>query len=93
MSHRVQAGAEHDNNIFETPRSEISTLPGRVLYSNQLQKKWQRTAFSMQYAGGLQLYPSYLEENKTIHDLSGTLRWQLNGWLSLRGQLRGNAKI
>lgn len=93
LKQRLQIGAERDNNIFETPRNEVATLAGRMLYSNQLQKKWRRSTFSMQYAGGLQLYPQYAEENKTIHDLSGALRWQISSRVSVHGQLRGNTKI
>ena len=92
VKHRLQAGAERDNNIFETPESEVATLAGRFLYSNQLQKRWRHSALTIQYAGGLQIYPEFSEENKTVQDLSGSLRWQLSKHLSVVGQLRGNAK-
>lgn len=93
IKNRVQAGAERDNNIFETPQSRIGTLAGRLFFSNQSQRRWTKTTLSVNYSGALQFYPEYSEENKTIHDLSGNANWRLNGWLQISGFLRGNAKI
>ncbi|MFQ5633029.1 MAG: hypothetical protein ACE5I1_30035 [bacterium] len=92
-SHRLQAGAERDDNIFETPQNQIGTLAGRLLYSNQTQGRWTKTALSLNYSGALQFYPEYFEENKTIHQANGRLQWRLNNRLSISGLLRGNAKI
>jgi hypothetical protein len=93
IKNRLQAGVENDNNIFETPQNSIGTLAGRVLFSNQSQRRWAKTALMFHYAGALQFYPEYSEENKTIHDLSGSANWRLNDWLLIGGFLRGNAKI
>jgi hypothetical protein len=78
LASRLQAGLEYDNNIYETNALNVATTAGRLLFQTRAEKNTARGRFDVDYAGALQVYPDYRQENKLLQDLNGGLQWQAN---------------
>jgi len=92
VAHRVQLGAEHDNNIYEAAR-RTDAFSGRLLLRSRVDRQWQRANFALTYSGGLQTYPGHADENKLTNDLGVELGWQLKPWCRVNGAAQGTLKV
>jgi len=73
-----------DNNIFETLSDPIADYTGRLLYHVNGSGRLTASLWtSVDYQGGVELYSSYSEENRMIHDLSLGLETPLRQGLIL----------
>lgn len=93
IEHRLQAGGEADNNIFETATNTIGTIASRLFYTGRLRHQSASILLGASYAGGLQLYAGYPTEHKTIHEATASLLYRLNGWIDFSVHLRGAVKL
>jgi len=93
LSNRLQAGGEHDDNIFESSARPTSAYSGRLLFSSRADRSWQRAQLFLAYSGGLQTYASHSVENKLTNEASAEARWNVSRWCQLRGALNGTLKI
>ena len=73
---RVYAGVEYDSNIYEASARHVGAAAGRVLLQTRVEKNTARWRIDADYAGALQAYPEYRNENKLLQDLNGGLLWQ-----------------
>ncbi len=76
ISPRLQAGVEYDDNIYESSTRNVATTAGRMLFQTRVERNAARWRFDADYAGALQVYPEYRNENKLLHDLNGGVLWQ-----------------
>jgi len=93
LSNRLQAGGEHDDNIFESSARPTSAYSGRMLFSSRADRAWQRAQLSLAYSGGLQTYASHAVENKLTNEANAEAHWNVSRWCQLRGALNGTLKI
>lgn len=76
LSSRLQAGAEYDNNIYETSARHVAATCGRLLIQTRAEKIMARNRVDLDYTGALQIYPHDRNENKLLQDLKAGLLWQ-----------------
>jgi hypothetical protein len=93
VANRLQIGAEHDDNIYESSGPLIAAFSGRLLFHSRAERAWPRTQLSFAYSGGLQTYPSRPDENKLTNELNAELGWTLNRWCQISGGLQGAIKV
>ncbi len=93
FTNRLQIGAEHDDNIYESSGRPTTALSGRLLFRSRADRSWQKTQLVFAYSGGLQTYPGHADENKLANELTADLRWKANRWCEISGSLQGTVKI
>lgn len=93
FTNRLQVGAEHDDNIYESSRRATAALSSRLFFRSRTERTWRKTQLGFAYAGGLQTYPNHADENKLANELDAELRYRLARWCEVTGSLRGTVKV
>lgn len=93
FANRLQIGGEHDDNIYESSNRAIAAVSSRLFFRSRADRAWQKTQLAFTYAGGLQAYSGYADENKLANELDAELRWHLSRWCEVIGTLQGTIKI
>lgn len=86
LDYRLQAGIEHDSNIYEASTTAISTPVGRMLLHGKAERVSENFRLLLDHSGALLLYHDHNDEHKLVNDLKAGITVRAADWLRLNAQ-------
>ncbi len=86
LDYRLQAGFEHDSNIYEASTRAISAPVGRMLLHGKAERVSENFRLLLNHSGALLLYHEHNDEHKLVNDLKAGLTVRAADWLRLNAQ-------
>lgn len=89
LDYRLQAGFEHDSNIYEASTTAISAPVGRMLLHGKAERVSENFRLLLDHSGALLLYHDHNDEHKLVNDLKAGVTVRAADWLRLnaRGEI------
>lgn len=93
FSNRLQMGASHDNNIFESVKNKESAGLASVIFQTHGRRQFEKFHFNYRISNGLQFYPEHSDEHKTTQIINAETIWPVFSKVRLSAAAGGTFKF
>ena len=93
FSNRLQLGAVHDNNIFESVQNAEGAMVSSAIFQTQGRRKFDKILFKYSLSNGIQFYPNHREEHKITQIVETETMWRVRPKVLLSGIAGGTFKF
>ncbi|KAA3616504.1 MAG: hypothetical protein DWQ05_12300 [Calditrichaeota bacterium] len=93
FNNRIQVGAFHDNNIFESVQNVENSMVSSAIFQTQGRRQFNKLRFNYSYSNGLQFYQQHGEEHKVTQIINAEAIWPVYRKLQINAAAGGTAKF
>ncbi|MDZ7268601.1 MAG: hypothetical protein ONB48_12765 [candidate division KSB1 bacterium] len=89
LAYRLQAGFEHDSNIYEASATANAATVGRALLHGRAERVSENFRLALDHSGALLLYHDHHDEHKLLNDFKAGMSVRTADWLrfNARGEI------